>query len=237
VQVAALLGSLKHTGLLERRPVLVVCPATVISHWVRELQGWWPALRVLVLHESSPALRSGAASRRQVVKSAMERGDVLVTTYESLRIGGGAGAALLSSRWGYAVLDEGHRIRNPEAAVTVAAKQLQTVHRLILTGAPIQNRLRELWSLFDFVFPGRLGTLPLFEAQFAAPIAAGGWTHATTLQVATAYQCALVLRDLIGPYLLRRLKRDVNAHLPTKTEQVRTKGDGRTGSGAAVGGG
>jgi DNA excision repair protein ERCC-6 len=111
-------------------------------------------------------------------------------------------------------------VRNPEAGITTVAKQLHTVHRLILTGAPIQNRLRELWSLFDFVYPGRLGSLQMFEGQFAGPIAAGGWTHASPVQVATAYQCAILLRDLIAPYLLRRLKRDVNAQLPTKTEQV-----------------
>ena len=114
----------------------------------------------------------------------------------------------------------GHRIKNPDAGVTVIAKQLHTVHRLVLSGAPIQNKLAELWSIFDFVLPGRLGDLSVFEANFAQPISAGGWTHATPLQVATAQQTALVLRDTIGPYLLRRLKRDVNAHLPSKTEQV-----------------
>lgn len=142
-----------------------------------------------------------------------------------------------------AQLDEGHRIKNSEAAVTVTAKQLHSIHRLVLTGgewghlvvallnalkikicvassAPIQNRLSELWSIFDFVLPGRLGDLPLFEANFAHPIAAGGWSHASPLQLATAHQTALVLRDTIGPFLLRRLKRDVNSHLPSKTEQV-----------------
>jgi len=103
-------------------------------------------------------------------------------------------------QWGYAILDEGHRIRNPDAAVTLACKQLHTVHRIILTGSPIQNRLKELWSLLDFVFPGRLGTLRVFEQEFATPIAQGGWANATELQVETAYKCALVLRDLINPY-------------------------------------
>ena len=62
----------------------------------------------------------------------------------------------------------------PDADVTICA-QLQTVHRLIMTGAPIQNRLSELWSLFDFCFPGKLGTLPVFQAQFAVPIQLGGY--------------------------------------------------------------
>jgi DNA excision repair protein ERCC-6 len=69
--------------------------------------------------------------------------------------------ALLPVRWGYAILDEGHKIRNPDADITLVAKQLQTVHRIIMSGSPIQNRLTELWSLFDFVFPGKLGTLPV----------------------------------------------------------------------------
>ena len=185
---------------------------------------------MLTLHESSAALRTHAATRAQILRSVVDDGDVLVTTYEAVRIAanhdakvharGSASASLLSVTWSYAVLDEGHRVRNPDAAVSAAARSIVATHRLILTGAPIQNRLRELWALFDFVYPGRLGTLNMFEASFAAPIAAGGWTHASALQVATAYQCALVLRDLIGPYLLRRLKSEVNAHLPTKTEQV-----------------
>ena len=63
-------------------------------------------------------------------------------------------------RWSYAVLDEGHKIRNPDADITQAVKSLDTPHRLLLSGSPIQNKLVELWSLFDFIFPGRLGTLP-----------------------------------------------------------------------------
>jgi DNA excision repair protein ERCC-6 len=94
------------------------------------------------------------------------------------------------------------------------------LEHVTLAGAPIQNRLSELWSLMDFVYPGRLGDLPVFEANFAQPIAAGAWSHATVLQAATAHQTAAVLKDVIEPYLLRRLKRDVNSHLPSKTEQV-----------------
>jgi DNA excision repair protein ERCC-6 len=89
-----------------------------------------------------------------------------------------------------------------------------------MSGSPIQNRLSELWSLFDFIFPGKLGTLPVFTAQFAWPITVGGYTNATQMQVATAYKCAVVLRDLISPYLLRRRKADVAAQLPKKTETV-----------------
>ena len=90
---------------------------------------------------------------------------------------------LLNVAWGYAILDEGHKIRNPDAEVTLAAKQLQTVHRIIMSGSPIQNRLAELWSLFDYVFPGKLGTLPVFTTQFALPIQIGGYSNASQIQV------------------------------------------------------
>ena len=72
-----------------------------------------------------------------------------------------------------------------------------------------QNNLRELWSLFDFIFPGRLGTLPAFEAEFAEPIKRGGYSNASPMQVQLSVRCALVLKDLIHPYLLRRKKKDI----------------------------
>ena len=92
-------------------------------------------------------------------------------------------ASLMRHAWHYVVLDEGHRIRNPDAAVTLAAKQLNTEHRIILSGSPVQNNLRELWSLFDFISPGRLGDLPTFEADLHLPIKSGSFVNATPLQV------------------------------------------------------
>ncbi|KAJ3040529.1 hypothetical protein HK097_002544, partial [Rhizophlyctis rosea] len=154
---------------------------------------------------------------KALVDKIVERGHVLVTTFAGLRV---HRSKLIPIKWSYAVLDEGHKIRNPDAEITLAAKQLKTSHRIILSGTPIQNNLTELWSLFDFVFPGRLGTLPVFQSQFSIPISLGGYTNATNVQVQTAYKCACVLRDLISPYLLRRLKVDVAADLPKKNEQV-----------------
>lgn len=143
--------------------------------------------------------------------------NVLMTTYESLRQ---HSAQLLPIVWHYAIFDEGHKLRNPNANITIFAKQLRTPHRLLITGAPIQNCLTELWSLFDFVFPGKLGTLPLFQRQFADPITRGGYVHATAFERRLALKCAMLLRDLINPYLLRRLKQDVGLQLPDKTEHV-----------------
>ncbi len=130
------------------------------------------------------------------------------------------GDLLLPQLWGYCVLDEGHNIRNPNADISLICKQVKTWNRIILSGTPIQNNLIELWSLFDFVFPGRLGTLPVFKSQFSIPINLGGYANATNVQVQTAYKCAIILRDLISPYLLRRMKVDVASDLPHKSEKV-----------------
>ncbi|PKA61149.1 CHD3-type chromatin-remodeling factor PICKLE [Apostasia shenzhenica] len=238
IQLISFLGALHFSKMY--KPSIVICPVTLLQQWRREAQKWYPDFNVEILHDSAhsqPLAKSNSdsevslesdAERLPPVKT-MKRWDdmidriirsesgLLLTTYEQLRI---HGEKLLDIEWGYAVLDEGHRIRNPNAEVTLVCKQLQTVHRIIMTGAPIQNKLSELWSLFDFVFPGKLGVLPVFEAEFAVPITVGGYANATPLQVSTAYRCAVVLRDLIMPYLLRRMKSDVNAHLTKKTEHV-----------------
>ncbi|EFJ09860.1 hypothetical protein SELMODRAFT_450679 [Selaginella moellendorffii] len=237
VQVIAFLAALHHSRMYS--PSIVVCPVTLTFQWKREVEKWYPKFDVQVVHESAAPKGkkkeaedsdasgddSGDAKRDArlarwdgvVEKTVRSPSGLIVTTYEQLRL---LKDTLLDIDWGYAVLDEGHRIRNPDAETTLICKQLQTVHRIIMTGAPIQNKLTELWSLFDFVFPGKLGVLPVFQAQFALPISIGGYANATSLQVSTAYKCAVTLRDLIMPYILRRMKSDVEAKLTKKTEHV-----------------
>ncbi|KAF6154756.1 hypothetical protein GIB67_032368 [Kingdonia uniflora] len=246
IQVIAFLGALHFSKMY--KPSIIICPVTLLRQWRREARKWYPHFHVEILHDSAQ-VSTNRKKRSKSDESDYESSEgssdcekekhartkttkkwdyligrvlrsksgLLITTYEQLRI---LGVKLLDIEWGYAVLDEGHRIRNPNADVTLACKQLQTVHRIIMTGAPIQNKLTELWSLFDFVFPGKLGVLPVFEAEFAVPISIGGYANASPLQVSTAYRCAVVLRDLIMPYLLRRMKADVNAQLTKKTEHV-----------------
>ncbi|ORX56438.1 hypothetical protein DM01DRAFT_1020853 [Hesseltinella vesiculosa] len=168
--------------------------------------------------KNTPALNSRSApSANALVNRFVKTGGILVTTYAGIQT---YRQFLMKHRWGYVVLDEGHKIRNPDSETTLLCKQLKTPHRIILSGTPIQNNLKELWSLFDFIFPGRLGTLPVFQTQFSVPINIGGYANATNIQVQTAYKCACMLRDLINPYLLRRMKVDVASDLPKKTEQV-----------------
>jgi DNA excision repair protein ERCC-6 len=154
---------------------------------------------------------------KKIVNRVVNQGHVLVTTYNGLQT---YAEDLLGIQWNYAVLDEGHKIRNPNADVTVTCKELNTPNRIILSGTPVQNNLSELWSLFDFIYPMRLGTLVNFRTQFEVPIRQGGYAGATNLQVMTAEKCAETLKETISQYLLQRLKVDVAADLPEKTEQV-----------------
>lgn len=149
----------------------------------------------------------------------LQTGGILITSYNGVLK---HKDLLVSSQWHYVILDEGHKIRNPQAKVSRVVKRFSTPHRLLLSGSPMQNSLKELWSLFDFILPGKLGTLPVFMEHCAAPITRGGYANATPLQEATALQIATMLKNTITPYMLRRTKTDVKHHLtlPKKNEQV-----------------
>lgn len=220
IQVAALLCALHHSQQL-RGPALVVAPMTVLRQWVAELHRWAPHLRVCVMHESSNSSSgaggSPATSRAALIDSVRATPAIVVTTYTALRLNC---LQLQSGGFQYVILDEGHKISNPAAGVTLAAKSFTTPHRLILSGSPIQNRLKELWCLFDFVQPGLLGSMNRFVEEFEAPIARSRNIRATPVALASAVECAKVLQAQIAPYLLRRWKRQVNTILPMKFERV-----------------
>lgn len=234
VQLIAFIAAL-HSSKKLKRPVIVVAPATLLRQWVSEFHRWWPPLRVSILHSSGsgmlnpskeddydldhyrPVAGKSNKAARQIIRGVVDKGHVLVTTYTGLQT---YAEELLRVDWEYAVLDEGHKIRNPNAEITVTCKELNTPNRVILSGTPVQNNLTELWSLFDFIYPMRLGTLVNFRTQFEIPIRQGGYANASNLQVMTAEKCAEALKETISEYLLQRLKVDVAADLPEKTEQV-----------------
>ncbi|KPI86379.1 putative SNF2 family helicase-like protein putative DNA excision repair protein [Leptomonas seymouri] len=212
IQVAAMLNALHHSCML-RGPVLIVAPMTVLRQWLAELHRWAPYMRSCVMHDSS----GSETTRESLLHSVQGTPAVVVTTFSAMR----AHCALLQrTGFQYVILDEGHKISNPEAGVTLAAKSFTTPHRLILSGSPIQNSLKELWCLFDFVRPGLLGTMNRFIDEFETPISQSRNVRASPLALATAVECAKTLQAHIAPYLLRRLKRQVNTKLPPKYERV-----------------
>ncbi|KUI65372.1 DNA repair and recombination protein RAD26 [Cytospora mali] len=237
IQLISFIAALHYSRKLTK-PVLVVAPATVLQQWVSEFHRWWPPLRVSILHSSGSGMvdvgkeeriedeelweehhqpKRSNQSVKKIVDRVVKDGHVLVTTYAGLQT---YGDVLIPVNWDYAVLDEGHKIRNPNTYITVCAKELRTPNRIILSGTPMQNSLIELWSLFDFIIPMHLGSLVAFRTQFEVPIKLGGYANATNLQVMTAQKCAETLKDTISPYLLQRTKKDVAADLPKKQEQV-----------------
>ncbi len=198
IQVLALMLILKRERKeLECRPSLLVAPASLLANWAAEAERFSPGLRLLIAHPSAfPATELHALDEAR-----LSGVDLVVTSYGALlRL-----PALQDVRWRLVVLDEAQAIKNPGAKQTRLVKKLNAQSRIALTGTPVENRLSDLWSIFDFTHPGLLGTQKVF-AGFSK-------------RLANAEHFG-PLRALVRPYILRRLKTDkrVITDLPDKTE-------------------
>jgi superfamily II DNA or RNA helicase len=180
---------------------LLVVPASLLGNWQAEIERFAPSLRAIVAHPS----QAPAAELKAGAPAGLADADLVITTYGSLL----RQPWLRETRWRLLVLDEAQAIKNPSAKQTRAAKALAGRSRVALTGTPVENRLSDLWSLFDFLNPGLLGSAKAF-GDLAKRLAAPG---------GPGYR---PLRDLCRPYILRRLKTDpgVADDLPDKTELV-----------------
>ncbi len=196
VQVIALLTHLKEEGRLHR-PALIVVPLTLIFNWWEEFQKFSPALRVLRYY--------GNRTDRVKMLEKFDQYDVILCSY---------GVVLqdqkhLSERvFEYVVLDESQKIKNPQTKTYRAVQKLKSMHRLALTGTPIENALQDLWAQFNFVNPGFLGTLPQFAARY---VETSPEEREHALQT---------LRKLIYPFILRRTKEEVEKQLPPLSEII-----------------
>jgi len=197
IQVLSLLLVLKAQAATE--PSLLVAPASLLANWASELERFAPSLKVMIAHTS-------AASRedlKTMPADSLANIDVVITSYGSLlRL-----PWLTETSWRLAVLDEAQAIKNPNAKQTRGARKLKAGSRIALTGTPVENRLGDLWSIFDFINPGLLGTSKEF-------------TRFTKRLADRPHNPYGPLRELVRPYILRRLKTDksVIADLPDKTE-------------------
>jgi SNF2-related domain/SNF2 Helicase protein/Helicase conserved C-terminal domain len=199
IQVLSLLLVLKHQTNGDLPPSLLVAPASLLANWASEIERFAPGLKALIAHPSALP----AADLKTLAPERLQDVDLVITSYGSLlRL-----PWITQRSWHLVVLDEAQAIKNPEARQTRIAKRLKAGARLALTGTPVENRLGDLWSIFDFVNPGLLGSAKEFTS-FSKRLAER--SHG-------AYG---PLRELVRPYILRRLKTDktVIADLPDKTE-------------------
>ena len=193
---------------MRRLPSLIICPPTLTGHWKQEIRQYAPFLHAVAY--------VGPPAERNRVVSQLEGAEVIITSYDIAR---NDVETLRALNYNYCVLDEGHLIKNPKAKVTIAVKRLNANHRLILSGTPIQNNVLELWSLFDFLMPGFLGTEKVFQDRFAKPIAASRFAKSSSKEQEAGALAIESLHKQVLPFLLRRLKEEVLNDLPPKILQ------------------
>lgn len=181
----------------DKKPILIVAPTSVITNWHYEIKRFVPQMTAIMLHGPG----------RKALFNQIPEADFVLTSYALLRLDR---YELERYEFSYVVLDEAQNIKNPAATTTKAAKALRCKNRLALTGTPTENRPMELWSIMDFLLPGYLGSQEFFRNNIERPIMEGG----------TATQVAQMLNSKTRPFILRRLKADVEKELPPKIESV-----------------
>ncbi len=179
IQVISLILKLKEEGKL-KAPVLVICPTTLMGNWIKELNMFAPSLKAAAYH---------GVDRQLDLKA-----DVLITTFAILRIDI---EEVKKTNWGMLIVDEAQNIKNPDTSQTIAVKSLKSDIKIAMTGTPVENKLTELWSIFDFINKGYLGSIRDFQKCYAIPI-----------ERFKQYEQADKLKLSISPFVLRRLKTD-----------------------------
>ncbi|BGP38652.1 TATA-binding protein-associated factor mot1 [Rhodotorula kratochvilovae] len=189
-------------------PSLIICPPTLTGHWKHEISTYAPALRAVIY--------TGPRTDRDRLLKNLRKCDAVILSYDVAR---NDVEVLSPVDWHYCILDEGHVIKNGKTKLTKAVKSLKAIHRLILSGTPIQNNVLELWSLFDFLMPGFLGSEKAFNDRFGKPIAASRDAKSSSKEQEAGALALEALHKQVLPFILRRLKEDVLDDLPPKIIQ------------------
>ncbi|KAK0543427.1 ATP-dependent DNA helicase Snf21 [Tilletia horrida] len=205
------------TFLIERKrqpgPYLVIVPLSTLTNWINEFAKWAPSVTVIVYKGSPPARKALATQVR------MGNFQVVLTTYEYIIK---EKQVLGKVKWLHMIIDEGHRMKNTQSKLTVTLTQHYTSrYRLLLTGTPLQNNLPELWALLNFVLPRIFNSVKSFDEWFNTPFAnTGAGENNMQLNEEEALLIIKRLHKVLRPFLLRRLKKDVESELPDKVEKV-----------------
>ncbi|XP_061586711.1 probable global transcription activator SNF2L2 isoform X3 [Cololabis saira] len=209
IQTIALITYLMELKRLNG-PYLIIVPLSTLSNWVYELDKWAPSV-VKIQYKGTPALRRGLVPQLRSGKF-----NVLLTTYEYIIKDK---HILAKIRWKYMIVDEGHRMKNHHCKLTqVLNTHYVAPRRLLLTGTPLQNKLPELWALLNFLLPTIFKSCSTFEQWFNAPFAMTG--ERVDLNEEETILIIRRLHKVLRPFLLRRLKKEVESQLPEKVEYV-----------------
>ncbi|KAJ0969486.1 hypothetical protein J5N97_022363 [Dioscorea zingiberensis] len=228
MQVSAYLAGLFHSKLIKR--ALIVAPKTLLAHWTKELSVVGLSQKIRDYSGASQKLRE------YELQHILKEGGILLTTYDIVRNNyksirgdwfahGESDEAML---WDYTILDEGHIIKNPNTQRAKSLLELPSSHRIVISGTPIQNNLKELWALFNFCCPEILGDKNEFKIKYELPILRGNDKNASDREKHIGSTIAKELRNHIKPHFLRRLKSEVfseddttkDAKLSKKTELI-----------------
>ncbi|XP_062927802.1 TATA-binding protein-associated factor 172 isoform X2 [Mobula hypostoma] len=191
-------------------PSLVVCPPTLTGHWIDEVGKFCSKEILYPLHYTGPP------TERARLQHLVKNHNLVVASYDVVR---NDIDFFKNIKWNYCILDEGHIIKNGKTKLSKAVKQLTASYRLILSGTPIQNNVLELWSLFDFLMPGFLGTERQFAARYGKPILASRDARSSSKEQEAGVLAMEALHRQVLPFLLRRMKEDVLQDLPPKIIQ------------------
>lgn len=208
-------------GVNSNEPSIIVCPSTLTEHWLYELEKFLTEEVKTILN---PVSYTGSLGDRMNLRARIstkqpnETSDVklVVTSYDILR---NDVDFFKEINWNYCVLDEGHIIKNVRTKLSRSIRLLSAKHRLILSGTPIQNNVTELWSLFDFLMPGFLGSERQFNVRYAKPILQSREVKCTSREQEAGALAMESLHRQVLPFILRRLKEDVLDDLPPKILQ------------------
>ncbi|GLD56053.1 TATA-binding protein-associated factor 172 [Lates japonicus] len=191
-------------------PSLVVCPPTLTGHWVDEVGKFCSREYLNPLHYTGPP------TERMRLQHQVKKHNLIVASYDVVR---NDIDFFRNIKFNYCILDEGHVIKNGKTKLSKAIKQLAANFRVILSGTPIQNNVLELWSLFDFLMPGFLGTERQFAARYGKPILASRDAKSSSREQEAGVLAMEALHRQVLPFLLRRMKEDVLQDLPPKIIQ------------------
>lgn len=193
-------------------PYLCIVPLSTLPNWVLEFEKWAPSVNVVV-YKGSPPVRKSMQNQMKITGF-----QVCLTTYEYIIKDR---PFLCRYKWVHMIIDEGHRMKNTNSKLSQTLTQYyNSRYRLILTGTPLQNNLPELWALLNFVLPKVFNSQKSFDEWFNTPFAGTGTQDKIDLNEEEALLIIRRLHKVLRPFLLRRLKKDVESELPDKVERL-----------------